>query len=248
MISKSQLINQPQGVRQSNCPAKNGCLDRVFCMNENIRILIADDHPIFRSGLRQILDTATGLQVVAEASDDVEAMEQLQKTSPQVAILDVNMPNKDGFELAREINEQQLPVELVFLTMYTEERFFNAAIDLGVKGYLLKDSAVTEVISCIKTVATGGNFISSALSKYLVNRTRHHHDLQQVAPSLDELTSAERRVLKFLAEGKNSPQIAGELNLSVRTIQHHRANIADKLDLKGSNALLQFALRYSSEL
>ena len=217
-------------------------------MNENINILIADDHPIFRSGLRQILDAAAGLQVVAEASDGIEAMEQLQRVAPQVAILDVNMPHKDGFELAREINEQQLPVELVFLTMYKEERFFNAAIDLGVKGYLLKDSAVTEVINCIKTVAAGENFISSALSTYLVNRTRRGADLRSETPELNELTTAERRVLKFLAEGKNSPQIAAELNLSVRTIQHHRANIADKLDLKGSNALLQFALRYLSEL
>lgn len=217
-------------------------------MNENINILIADDHPIFRSGLRQILDAAAGLQVVAEASDGIEAMEQLQRVAPQVAILDVNMPHKDGFELAREINEQQLPVELVFLTMYKEERFFNAAIDLGVKGYLLKDSAVTEVIHCIKTVAAGENFISSALSTYLVNRTRRGADLRSETPELNELTTAERRVLKFLAEGKNSPQIAAELNLSVRTIQHHRANIADKLDLKGSNALLQFALRYLSEL
>ena len=217
-------------------------------MNENINILIADDHPIFRSGLRQILDAAAGLQVVAEASDGIEAMEQLQRVAPQVAILDVNMPHKDGFELARQINEQQLPVELVFLTMYKEERFFNAAIDLGVKGYLLKDSAVTEVIHCIKTVATGENFISSALSTYLVNRTRRGADLRSKTPELNELTTAERRVLKFLAEGKNSPQIAAELNLSVRTIQHHRANIADKLDLKGSNALLQFALRYLSEL
>ena len=217
-------------------------------MNENINILIADDHPIFRSGLRQILDAAAGLQVVAEASDGIEAMEQLQRVAPQVAILDVNMPHKDGFELAREINEQQLPVELVFLTMYKEERFFNAAIDLGVKGYLLKDSAVTEVIHCIKTVAAGENFISSALSTYLVNRTRQGADLRSETPELNELTTAERRVLKFLAEGKNSPQIAAELNLSVRTIQHHRANIADKLDLKGSNALLQFALRYLSEL
>lgn len=217
-------------------------------MNENINILIADDHPIFRSGLRQILDAAAGLQVVAEASDGIEAMEQLQRVAPQVAILDVNMPHKDGFELARQINEQQLPVELVFLTMYKEERFFNAAIDLGVKGYLLKDSAVTEVIHCIKTVAAGENFISSALSTYLVNRTRRGADLRSETPELNELTTAERRVLKFLAEGKNSPQIAAELNLSVRTIQHHRANIADKLDLKGSNALLQFALRYLSEL
>ncbi len=217
-------------------------------MNETINILIADDHPIFRNGLRQILDAAAGLQVVAEASDGVEAMEQLQKTSPHVAILDVNMPNKDGFALAREIKEQQLSVELIFLTMYTEEQFFNAALELGVKGYLLKDSAVTEVINCIKAVAAGENFISSALSTYLVNRARRSNDLRQEVPALVELTSAERRVLKFLAEGKNSPQIAAELSLSVRTIQHHRANIADKLDLKGSNALLQFALRHLPEL
>jgi two-component system, NarL family, response regulator DegU len=204
-------------------------------MDEPIQILIADDHPIFRSGLRQLLDAA-------------EALAQLQTAAPHVAILDVNMPNKDGFALAHEINEQRLPVKLVFLTMYTEERFFNAAIDLGVQGYLLKDSAVTEVIACVKTVAAGGHFISPVLSTYLLNRTRRHGELQHEAPALSELTSAERRVLKLLAEGKTSPQIAAELNLSVRTVQHHRANIGDKLDLRGGNALMQFAIRHLSEL
>jgi DNA-binding NarL/FixJ family response regulator len=213
-------------------------------MNETINILIADDHPIFRNGLRQVLDAAPGLQVVAEASDGVEAMEQLQKTKPHVAILDVNMPNKNGFALVREINEQQLPVKLVFLTMYREERVLNAAIDLGVKGYLLKDSAVTEVINCIKTVAAGEYFISQALSTYFENRTHRRNNLQPE----DQLTVAERRILKFLAEGKTSPQIAAELNLSVRTIQNHRANIADKLDLKGSNALMQYAINHLPEL
>ena len=214
-------------------------------MNETIQILIADDHPIFRNGLRQILETAPGLEVVAEASDGVEAMQHLRTVRPQVAILDVNMPHKDGFTLAREIHEQQLPVEVVFLTMYTEERFFQAALHLGVKGYLLKDSAVTEVINCIRTVAAGGDFISPALSTYLVKHARRGNVARK---EVEALTVAERRVLKLLAEGRTSPQIAAELNLSVRTIQHHRANIADKLDLRGSNALLQFAIRNITEL
>ena len=213
-----------------------------------ITVLIADDHPIYRQGLRQIIAADRSLHVVAEAGDGLDALRQLRKLQPRVAVLDVEMPRKDGFELVRDIRAQALPVELIFLTMYREEHFFNAALDLGIKGYLVKDSAPTEVIRCIKAVAAGESFISQSLSDFLYKRAQRSHELLTEMPGLALLTPAERRVLKLVAIGQTSKQIADTLAISARTVEHHRAHIANKLDLKGSHALLQFALQHQAEL
>ncbi|HZN11580.1 MAG TPA: response regulator transcription factor [Blastocatellia bacterium] len=213
-----------------------------------IRIVIADDHPVFRKGLRQIIETDPRLKVVGEAEDGEAALERLRETRPEVVILDVGMPDKDGLEVARAIRAQRLQVEIIFLTMYRDEHLFNAALDLGVKGYLLKDSAVTEVIAGIKAVSGGQNYISPPLSTYLINRGRRSATLVEQQPGLEDLTPAERRVLKLIAEYKTSKEIADELCLSARTVEHHRANICEKLDLKGSHALLKFAAQHQSQL
>ncbi|NOT63909.1 MAG: response regulator transcription factor [Acidobacteria bacterium] len=215
---------------------------------EPITILIADDHPIYRQGLRQIIMADGALHVVAEADDGASALLQLRKLKPRIAVLDVEMPHKDGFALAREVRAQNLPIELIFLTMYRDEQFFNAALDLGVKGYLVKDSAPTEVIRAIKVVATGESFFSQSLTKLLHKRASRLSELMVEAPGLGLLTMAERRVLKHVAEGLTSKQIADELGISARTVEHHRAHIANKLDLKGSHALLQFALKHQTYL
>ena len=217
-------------------------------MNDDITLVIADDHPIFRQGLRQVLDRTDGLRVVAEAADGEEALAHLHALRPRVAVLDVEMPRKDGFALAREVRDAQLPIQIVFLTMYREERFFNAALDLGVKGYVLKDSAITEIVACLQNVAAGKPFVSSQLTGYLVNRIQQRPDETDEPPEIQALTVAERRVLKLLALGKTSKQIAEDLNVSVRTIEHHRAHIADKLDLRGGNALMQFAIQQQAVL
>lgn len=217
-------------------------------MAHELTILIADDHPVFRRGLRQIIETVPEFRVVAEAENGTEALTFLRDLHPQIAILDVEMPRPDGLELAREVREQQWPIALLFLTMYKEERFFNAALDLGVQGYLLKDSAISDIIAGIRAVAAGRYFITPALSTYLVNRTRRASELARQEPGLESLTSGERRVLQLVADGKTSRQIANELSVSQRTIEHHRANIMAKLDLKGGNALLQFAIKHQHEL
>ncbi len=215
---------------------------------EPITILIADDHPIYRQGLRQIITADSALHVVAEADDGAAALTQLRKFKPRIAVLDVEMPHKDGFALARELQAQALPIELIFLTMYRDEQFFNAALDLGIKGYLVKDSAPTEVIRAIKAVAAGESFYSQSLTKLLHKRASRLSELLTLAPGLSLLTAAERRVLKHVAEGMTSKQIADELGISARTVEHHRAHIANKLDLKGGNALLQFALKHQAQL
>lgn len=217
-------------------------------MSTEISIVIADDHPIFRQGLRQIIEREPAFKIVAEASDGDAALEVIEQTGATLAILDVNMPKRDGFEVLRLIQEKRLPTAVIFLTMHDDEKYFNAALDAGASGYVLKDSAVMEMINCIRTVAGGQNYISPQLSTYLINRSRRADQLASQTPALQALTATERRVLKLLGEYKTSQDIADELCISVRTVHHHRANIAEKLELRGSHALMKFAVEHHSEL
>lgn len=215
-------------------------------MKPEITVVIADDHPIFRRGLRQIIETDLGIKVVAEADDGEAALSALQEHAPQVAIIDVDMPNRDGFEVMQTIHAKRLPVAVIFLTMHKDERIFNKALDLGVTGYVLKDSAITEIVAGIKAVAIGQNYVSPAMSTSLLKRAARAATL--MPPGVDNLTPTERRVLKLIGEYKTSKDIATELFISTRTVEHHRANISTKLELKGSHALLKFALDHHDKL
>jgi DNA-binding NarL/FixJ family response regulator len=141
-----------------------------------------------------------------------------------------------------------LPVAVIILTMHDSESLFNAALDLGVKGYVLKDSAMPEIIDCIKAVLVGRNYISPQLSTYLIGRGDRAAALARRAPGLKDLTPAEQHILKLIADERTSRQIADELHISIRTVDRHRANICDKLNLHGSNALVKFAVAHRSEL
>lgn len=211
-------------------------------MNEEIRILIADDHPIFRRGLRMVIESDSALKVVAEVDNGEAALRQIKDLEPDVAVLDFNMPIMDGLEVAQEIQEKNLPTIPVFLTMHTDEAIFNAAVDADVKGFVVKDSAANEITACVKTVAGGQSFFSSILSQFLLNRRREPKSF------LENLTAAERRVLRLIAEGKTSREIAEKLFVSPRTVEHHRAHISAKLNLTGKNGLLTFALTRKTEI
>lgn len=215
---------------------------------KKIRIVIADDHPIFTRGLRQVLTADPALEVIAEARDGDAALACLQEDKPDVAILDVDMPKRDGFEVVRAMQSQKLSTAVVFLTMHKNEALFNAAMDLGICGYVLKDSALSEVVDSVKAAAAGHDYISPALSSFLLGRRRRTQTLIAQQPSLKDLTRAERCVLELVAQGKTSSEIAGELHVSIRTVEHHRANISSKLNLHGTHALLRFALAHKSEL
>lgn len=217
-------------------------------MNSEIRILIADDHPVFRAGLRQIIEMDGGLKVIAEAGDGMTALAHLREHTPEVAVLDVDMPGMDGFALVRAVKQEKLQVAVVFLTMHKDEDMFNEAMNIGVQGYVLKDSAVTDIVGSIRAAAAGRPFISPALSVYLLNRNQRTTALTREKPGTNELTPTERRILKLLAENKTSREIAGELFVSHRTIENHRANMCQKLDLRGNHALLKFALENKSQL
>jgi DNA-binding NarL/FixJ family response regulator len=217
-------------------------------MKPEIRVLIADDHPVVRQGLRQTIETDRGLKIVAEAGDGGVALEQIKTLLPDVAVLDIDMPVKDGFAVATAIREEKLPVAIIFLTIHREEELFLAAMDMGVKGYVLKDSATTDIIVGIKTVAGGQSYISPSLSAYLINRRARSIALIKENPGIQDLTSMERRVLKLIAEDKTSKEIAKELFISHRTVETHRTNISRKLELHGSLALIKFAVAHKSQL
>ena len=216
--------------------------------NPEIRIVIADDHPIFRRGLQAVLEGEPRIQIVAEAQDGESALAAIKEHRPEVVILDIDMPILDGLAVARSMREQRLQAAIVFLTIHRDEPLFNAALDAGAQGYVLKDSALTEIAGCIRTVAAGRSFISPELSNYLLGRRRRADALAEHKPGVADLSPAERRVLRLISEAKTNRQIAEELFISARTVEHHREHICEKLDLRGSHALLNFAITHKSEL
>ena len=209
---------------------------------------MADDHPIVRQGLRKLIETDKNLSIVAEAGDGQTALELIETHQPDIAVLDIDMPEKDGFAVVRELQKRRISVEIIFLTMHGERAIFEAAMDLNVKGYVLKDSAVSDIVAAIKSVVRGRAFLSPALSSLLLSRRRRTEELENEKPGLHLLTPSEKRVLKLIAEDKTSKEIGEELFVSYRTVEAHRANISRKLDLRGSLALVKFAAIHKSEL
>jgi len=217
-------------------------------MSNEISIVVADDHPIVRKGLREIIEEESKYIVLAEVKNGLEAVEAVEKYSPTVAVLDVDMPLMNGFDAAREIKRRRLSTELVFLTMHRDEDLFNEAIDLGAKGFVLKDSALEDIVECIEAVAASRHYASHALTSFLINRSRRALQLSENQPSINDLTPTERKVLKLIAEDLTSREIGERLFISPRTVEKHRANICRKLNLQGSHSLFKFALQHKSRL
>ena len=209
---------------------------------------MADDHPIVRQGLRKMIETDKSLNIVAEANNGEIALQMILEHQPTVAVLDIDMPVMDGFAVVRELQKRNLPIETIFLTMHSEEELFQAAMDLGVKGYVLKDGAVSDIVAAIKAVAEGRPFLSPAMSALLLKRRRRIEELEREQPGLHLLTPTEKRILKMIAEDKTSKEIGEELFISHRTVETHRTNISRKLDLHGSLALVKFAVAHKFDL
>lgn len=211
-------------------------------MKKKIEIFIADDHPIYREGLQQVIERSQNFTIIGEAGDGKTALHLIEERKPDIAIIDVNMPDMSGLEVTKEIKKKEIHTKVAFLTMYKEEDLFNEAMDLGVMAYVLKDNAVTEIVKAINFIVAGRYYISPSISEYLVSRETRSKDLMQKTPGLEDLTPAERKILKLIAQGKTSKKIAAELFLSYKTVENHRSNICDKLDIHGSHSLLKFAI------
>lgn len=217
-------------------------------MDGKTRVLIADDHPLFRTGLRQAIEDDQEMEVIGEATDGVRALELVAELHPDVVVLDIGMPGMNGIQVARALREKGVHVAVMILTTYTEEEMFDEAMDAGVHGYVLKDTAAVDILHAIRKVTMGEYYISPSLSGYLVSRSRKAARLLEEKPSLATLTPTERRVLSLIAMNKTSKEIAEELNVSYKTIETHRSNIAAKLNIHGSHSLLKFALENKSSI
>ena len=217
-------------------------------MENKIRIIIADDHPIFRGGLKQIIEEDDVIEIIGEAGDGQKALEMILEKNPDVAILDIDMPKKSGFEVLKELQNSYNTVKIIFLTMYKAENIFNEAMDLGIRGYVLKESAANDICESIRIVASGDYAISPLISKYLVKRMTLHEKLMKDKPSIEDLTPMEKRILKYVSENMSSKEIADKLFISYKTVETHRNNISKKLDLHGSLSLVRFALENRSLL
>jgi DNA-binding NarL/FixJ family response regulator len=217
-------------------------------MKDPITVLIADDHPIFRKGLCEVLSEDPSIKLVAEVADGAAALQKIRELKPQAAVLDLDMPQMNGLQLAQRISELKLPVAVVILTMHKEEMVFNEAMNAGILGFVLKENAASDLLGCIHAVVGGQSFISPSLSSFLLNRRRGAKDLLQETPGLQTLTPAERRILKLIAEDLTSKEIADRLGLSPHTVENHRAKICERLNLRGSHSLLKFAYDNKSRL
>jgi len=211
-------------------------------------VLIVDDHPLFRQGLRQVIMEDARFDLMAEAGDSNTALKIILEKKPDVATIDINLPGLSGLEIARTVQAKRLPTRIIILTMHNDEDTFNRAMDLGVMGFVLKENAVEDILKGIAAVAQGEHYLSPSISGYLVRRRSRADLLAAKKPGIEDLTKAERRILKLIAEKKTSPQIAAELFISPRTVDAHRANICDKLELHGSHSLLHFALENRGSL
>jgi len=208
-----------------------------------IRILLADDHTVIRRGLRALLERQSGFAVVAEAADGREAVETAAAVQPDVAVIDIGMPNINGIEAARRITEKRPETAVVILSMHADESYVLRALKSGARGYLLKDSPEEDLIDAIRAVHAGKAFFSPEISKMLAEDYMRQMRQRGVEDSYELLTPREREVLQMLGEGKSNKEVATQLNLSLHTVETHRGNVLEKLNLHSTAEMILYAVR-----
>jgi len=211
--------------------------------DKKIRILLADDHTVVRRGLRLLLESQPEFSVVAEAADGKQAVEAAEASRPDVVVLDIAMPNLNGIEAAQRILASVPGAAIVVLSMHSDEGYVLRALKAGAKGYLLKDAAEGDLIEAIKTVTRGKTFFSSEITKMLAEDYVREIRARGSEDSYELLTPREREILQLLAEGKSNKDIAGMLNLSLYTVETHRRNLQDKLNVHSFAELILYAVR-----
>ena len=208
-----------------------------------IRIVLADDHIVMRNGLRLLLERQPHFEVVGEAADGRETVEICERLKPDVVVLDIAMPNLNGIEAARQVSAKLPQTEIVILSMHADESYVLRALKAGARAYLLKDSAEGDLINAIRAVNQRKAFCSPAISKMLVDDYVRRLQQRGVEDSYELLTTREREILQLLAEGKSNKEVATILNLSLHTVETHRGNILQKLNLHSVPELILYAVR-----
>jgi len=209
---------------------------------------MADDHPIFRSGLRQIIEEDNNIEILGEADNGQAALELIDKFKPDIILLDIDMPVKTGLEVMRELADREKIPKVIFLTVYADEDMYDEGVELGISGYVLKDSAISEITECIYKVYDNKYYISSSVSDLLLNKKSKANKDTGQETFTDMLTRSELIILKLIAEGNTTRGISEILGISFKTAENHRANISSKLRLKGANSLVKFAIEHRSQL
>jgi DNA-binding NarL/FixJ family response regulator len=205
-----------------------------------LRILLVDDHALVRAGMRSLLNEIEGVEVVAEAADGAEALRLAAEQRPDVVLLDIAMKGMNGLDAAARLREQLPLAKVIVLSMHTSEEYVLLALRAGAAGYLIKDSATSELELALKAVARGETYLSPAISRQVVDGY-----VQRVgaAAAPDPLTPRQREVLKRIAEGRSTKEIAYELKLSVKTVESHRAQIMERLGIRDVAGLVRYAMR-----
>ncbi|WP_321471781.1 response regulator transcription factor [uncultured Paludibaculum sp.] len=209
----------------------------------SIRVLLADDHKLMRSGLRLLVEQQPEFRVVGEAGDGRQAVALAMELKPDIAVLDIGMPELNGIEAARQITEQLPETAVVILSMHSDESYVLRALKAGARGYLLKDSAEADLAQAILAVREGKSFFSPAVSQVLLEDYLRKLRKTGAEDSYELLSPREREILQLVAEGKSSKEVANLLNLSVYTVETHRANLMRKLNLKSMPELILYAVR-----
>jgi len=211
-----------------------------------IKILIADDHPVFLFGLKSIIGSMESYEISEVTTNGRDALNLIVKNSPQIAILDIDMPGLNGIEVLKILTKMQSSTKVIILTMHKNESIFNLTFDSGALGYVIKDNAAIDIVHCINAISKGDSFVSPHINSFNVRRENPSNSGELCL--INSLTDTEKLVLKEVSFNKSSMQIADKFNVSTKTIQNHRFNICKKMNLEGVNSLLSYALLNKSTL
>jgi DNA-binding NarL/FixJ family response regulator len=215
-------------------------------MGDVIQVLLADDHPVVRRGLKATIEEDEHLRVVAEAADGDEALRRIIELKPAVAIIDIDMPGLNGLGVARELAAQNVDTRIIFMTFHANEDLMRAAMDVGGRGYLLKGSETDEIAAAIHAVFAGRTYIGSSMAAVLLKQTGDTANTR--SPDVGILTPTEKKILRLIADGLSSKEIGDQLSIHFRTVENHRTNMCRKLKIEGANALARFALQHRASL